>query len=215
MANANPANNRFRWWYPAIADWMLRNPGKPLMECAKELGKHANTIYMITSADMFKTYFAERQKDWVTRHDAALREKTMRVAEGALDALAVAVEKKKDQIPVATLTTIATSALDRLGYSPNKAAPAIGAVNVQQNSGPTFVTVDASALLEAQAAIRAAEKRRAAVDIEGAAPPTLLHQPDVEVPDDVSAFVESAVRELTPESRVESAPEFPRTLPSD
>lgn len=215
MSNPNnPANNRWRWWYPAIADWMLRNPGKPLADCAKELGKHANTIYMITSADMFKTYLVERQKEWTSRHDAALREKTMRVAEGALDALAVAVEKKRDQIPVATLTTIATSALDRLGYSPNKAAPAIGAVNVQQNNGPTFVSVDAAALLEAQAAIRAAEKRRAAVVPEGAAPP-LLSQPDVEVPEDVSSFVESAVRELTPESRVESAPGFPRTLSTD
>lgn len=212
-APSNTYANRWRWWYPAIADWLLRNPGGRTQDCAKELGKHANTISMIMNTDLFRDYMAQRRRDWTALHDDAIRHKLTRVAETSLDILHDSLEKKRDQIPISTLRDIGTSALDRLGYSPNKAAPAVGVVNVQ--SGPTFVLpVNTDALREAQEAIRLAEARRAAVAAEAA--PQLLQQPDVEVPDELSAFVESAVRDLEgPGASPDPAEGFPRTLPSD
>lgn len=213
-APSNPYRDRWRWWYPAIADWMIRNPQGKLTDCAKELGKHVNTISMITNTDLFRDYLARRRQDWQQIHDDALREKTMRVATASLDAIALSLEKKKDQVPIGMLNTIATSALDRLGYSPNKQAPAVGSVHVHQNgSGPLMVAVNADALREAQQAIRTAEARRSAL-----AQPIATEIEDVvdAVPDEVSSFVESALKQLDEPSRDSDAAEgLPRTLPSD
>lgn len=158
---SNPYEGRWRPWYSSIADWMLRNPGKPLADCAAELGKGESTIAAITASDTFRTYFAQRRQQWTELHDRALTQKLTKVTEAALDSMLEQLEKKKDQIPIALVTQVATSGLDRLGFGPKVAPPSVN-VNVNQTDNRVQVAVSAVDLAEARSALRLVESRRAA-----------------------------------------------------
>jgi hypothetical protein len=157
---SGPNKPGWRPWYPAIADWMLRNPGAPLSECAKALGKHPQTVNIIARTDMFKEYFARRREEWTQMHDFALVAKTTKVAERALDLMADKLEKQGDKIPMNLLNEVAMGTLDRLGYAPKAPGPSV-AVNVSNNDNRVvMIPIDANALQEARDAIRLAEQRR-------------------------------------------------------
>lgn len=158
-APTNPYVGRWGWWYSAIADWMIRNPGRHLKDCALDLNKSANTISMIVNTDMFREYLARRKEEWRQNHDFAIISKVTAVAELSLDVLLEKMEKKRDQIPMNLVNEVATSALDRLGYGPRR-EPSVS-VNVEQNDNRVVVAVDAKALAEARDAMRLAEERRA------------------------------------------------------
>lgn len=159
----NAYEGRWKWWYSAIADWMIANPDGKLADCATALNKSRATISLIIQTDLFKDYLSRRKEQWRQRHDFALVQKTTRVAEAALDSLLSNLEKKKDQVPINLLNDIASTALDRLGYSPQKQSPASVQVNVQQNAGPQIVhaAISPEALEEAREALRVAERNRA------------------------------------------------------
>lgn len=150
----------WRPWFPAIADWMLQHPGGALKDCAKELGKHPQTINLIARTDMFKEYFQRRREEWTKMHDFALVAKTTKVAEAALDLMADKLEKQGDKIPMNLLNEVAVGTLDRLGYAPNKVQSPSVNVNVNSDNRVVMVPIDAGALQEARDAIRAAEARR-------------------------------------------------------
>lgn len=149
---------RWRWWYEAIADRMLANPHATIREIAASLGKHENTISAIYRTDMFKAYYEERKAEWRERHDTALLGKINRVAEASLDLMLEHLETKRTSVPIGALTTIANSALDRLGYGP-KPEPS---VQVTTNVVQAAPQVTSELLLEARAAMRAVEAQRAA-----------------------------------------------------
>lgn len=162
MAANNPYEGRWRWWYEAIADWMIRNPGRPLAECAKELNKAANTIYMITATDNFKTYLAHRRAEFREMHDLTILSKTAAVAELGLDLMLESMQHKRSGVPLSQLNSITNNALKSLGYGIEK--PQAVQVNVQQNNLPPAVSADT--LLEARAALRQLEERRIAAPTE-------------------------------------------------
>lgn len=167
---SNPYQGRWRGWYPSIADWQLENPGRPLTECAKALGKAVNTINYITSTDMYRDYFARRREEWTKLHDLSLIVKTTKVAEKALDLMAEKMEKQGDKLPMNLVTEVATSALDRLGYAPKPPSASVE-VNVNNDNRTVMVPISAGALEEARDAIRAAEKARALASLELEAEP--------------------------------------------
>lgn len=206
MAYANnPYNGRWRWWYPAIADWMIRNPDGKMVDCARELGKHVNTISMIVNTDLYKDYLAKRRQEWQQTHDHALQAKLTKVAGSALDILHDVLEKKRDQVPIGQLKDIGISALDRLGYSPNKAQTP--GLTVVSNGGQVNVMpVPLAAIQEAQAAIRAAQAKR----IAGAAVPVVSNPEDE--PSDLTLDLTA---ERSDESGVDAAVEPHRALGSD
>lgn len=176
--SSNPYQGRWRGWYSAIADWQLANPGRPMAECAKSIGKHPNTIAMIVATDMYRDYFARRREEWTREHDFALINKTTRVAEKSLDLMLDKMEKQGDKIPMNIVTEVATSALDRLGYAP-KTTPSVEVnVNSQDNRKVVMIPISAGALEEARDAIRAAEQARAVAyrEIELEAEPTALEE---------------------------------------
>lgn len=184
--NSVASSGRWRWWYSSIADWMIRNPGGKLCDCAKELNKNQNTISMIANSDMFRDYLAQRKAEWRETHDFAILSKVTAVAEKSLDTLLTQLEKKGDQVPVQVMAEIATSTLDRLGYGP-KQQPGVQ-VNVQQNDNRVQVAVGANELLEAREAMRRAESRRAIesrtlVDEESPSEAPTLQPPTQEEPD--------------------------------
>lgn len=202
MNPKNPFESRWRWWYPAIADCMIANPGYKMADIAKELGRATNTIGMIVNTDLFKDYLANRRKEWEARHDHALRAKTTKVALSALDILSEQLEKKRDTIPINAVAGIATNALDRLGYSPNKPA-AVQVNNYNGNgAGAVVMPVNADALQEAREAIRVAQQKRAAL-----APPLESSDgPILDLP---------AERNGDSEPGLDSAVELPRTVSAD
>lgn len=148
---------KLRWWYPAIADWMLRNPGGDMVQCATDLGRNVQCIRMIVNSDMYKDYYAQRRQEWQQNHDFAILSRVNRVAEKSLDLLLDKMEKKGDQVPMNVTKDIAFSALDRLGYAP-QTGPQV-AVNVGEQKN-VFVAVTPDALEEARTALRLAERGR-------------------------------------------------------
>src|SRR5215471_19214892 len=147
-SSANPYHQRWRWWYVEIADIMIRDPVATDAQIAKQLSRAASTIQMIRNSDMFRQYFAQRRQQ--------------QVATNSLDILLDQMETKKSHIPVKMVQELAVSALDRLGFNPKVAAPAVQ-VNVQQNDNRSVIlppTITAQELLEARAALRAVEAQR-------------------------------------------------------
>lgn len=171
----NPYNGRWRQWYVDIADWMITHPGGSLTDCARDLGKHLNTISFIHRSDVFQDYYAQRRAEHSARQDEMMRAKLTGVAIQALDVVQEKLEKQRDQIPLKLVTEVMTGALDRLGY-----APATPGTSVNVHVGPqniAQIAVSAEALKEAQDAMRAAEERRA---IEHRMAPRTLAPPGAE-----------------------------------
>jgi hypothetical protein len=110
------------WYYSAIIDWMVANPGRPLRECAQYIGRTQTTLSIIINSDMFKAALAQRKAEFQNMHDIGLIQKTTRVANAGLDAILDSLEKRRDKIPLADLNTVTEGALSRLGYGTKPAA---------------------------------------------------------------------------------------------
>ena len=154
-------NGRWRFYYPAIADWMLEHPGGKIADCAKFMNRSPTTIGYVINSDMFQEYFRQRRAKWSEAHDNIILGKTTKVAEAALDLMFEKLEKQGDKIPMQLVTEVATSTLDRLGYAPRK--PAEVQVNVDNSDKRTVVinSVTIEALAEAREALRIAERTAA------------------------------------------------------
>lgn len=154
----NPYENRWRWWYHAIADLMISNPELKQHEIAAQLKKNPNTISMIVRTDAFRDVLAKRRQEWEARLDQGLRNRLAKVASSSLDLLIDAIDKKRDSIPIARVQEISMSALDRLGFSPDRGPQVSVQTNVQPGTVQVAVSVDA--LAEAREAIRIAQQKR-------------------------------------------------------
>jgi hypothetical protein len=166
----NAYEGRWRWWYSNIADWMIRNPGGKLKDCAAELKKAENTISMITNTDLFRDYYAARKAEFARDHDFSIRNKLTQVTELALDATIEKLTKQRDKIDLPLLTDLLGSSLDRLGFAP-KVSPQVQ-INQQIGDNRTQVvqlpgSVTALALEEARMALRA-------VQLQSTLPATLV-----------------------------------------
>ena len=161
-------NGRWLWYYPAIADWMLENPGKTFKECAAHLHRHPYTISAIVNSDMFQEYFRQRREEWTRNHDLNISQKMTKVAEAALDVMLEKLERQADKLPMQFVNSVATDTLDRLGYAPKSVSPVQVNVDQSHNTQQVVITsIDASALAEARDALRTAEQQRATVRREG------------------------------------------------
>ena len=146
------------WYYSAIIDWMVANPGKPLRDCAAHVGKTQTTLSIIINSDMFKAALAQRKQEFQLHHDLGIIQKTTQVAHASLDAILASIEKKKDTIPLDTLREISDSALTRLGYGAPSAQQGV-VVNLQNNT--VIAPVSAQDLAEARMALRQVQASRA------------------------------------------------------
>lgn len=148
-------------WYVAISDWMIRNPGGDMSDCARDLKRHASTVRYIVNSDMFREFHAQRRNQWREQHDFALVSRITKVATKSLDVILDKMEKQADKIPMQLITEIATASLDRLGYAPQGPANTPVQVNIDNRQQTVSVPVTAAALEEARDALRAAEQKRA------------------------------------------------------
>lgn len=150
---------RWRWWYAAIVDYRMAHPGCKLAEVAAHMKKHPNTIWAITNTDLFRDYEAQRLQEFRNRADQDLRLRLTGVATRALEALEGGLKTKGDQVPLGLANEIAVSALDRLGFAPQKGPTVV--VNSQQNNNVVLPgAVTAQALEEARQALRNSERQR-------------------------------------------------------
>lgn len=157
---------RWRWWYSSIADWMIRNPGGSMSDCAAALNKHPNTISAIANTDMFREYFARRKAEFHREHDYAIRAKLTGVAEASLDLMLGQLRKKGDQIPMQRLESIVGSTLDRLGYAPSTSPTVVVNNTTDARTQTVAITgLTASALEEARQALRLAELRNSGTSL--------------------------------------------------
>ena len=144
----NPANHipakshktKMLWYFDAIIDWMIANPGRPLYECAAHVNRTPTTISAIVNSDMFKAALAARKVTFQAQHDLGLIEKTTKIANASLDAILEHLDKKRDKIPLNTLTELSDSALTRLGYGVTPLTPPM----VQNNQVNNTVVVQAT-----------------------------------------------------------------------
>lgn len=111
-----------------ILNFLLANPMVKLQDVAAHYGITQPWLSQVIHSDMFQRLLKERQ-DAVFHHTVLpLKEKLTTLAHQALDKLYDRVEATND---VGELREVATSALDRIGFSP-KAAPAVVNNNVTQ-----------------------------------------------------------------------------------
>ena len=127
------------WYYDAIIDWMIANPGGRLADCAAYVGRSQTTLSIIINSDMFKAALEARKASFRAQHDLSIIEKTTKVAYASLDAILEHIEKKKDKVPLDQLKAVSDSALDRLGYG-TKAAPQLPGVTINATGNTTVNT---------------------------------------------------------------------------
>lgn len=146
------------WYYSRIIDWMIANPGHPLKECAEMIGRTPTTLSMIINSDMFKAALAERKAEFQMSHDMGIIERTTKIATASLDAILTTIEKKRDAIPLETLSAVSNTALERLGYGIKSAPPAGTTINAQ--NATVFLPASPQDLQEARMALRQVQESK-------------------------------------------------------
>lgn len=155
---------RFRFWYDAIIDWMLLNSDKPLKQCAKDLGRSEDTIYTITSSDIFKARYAQRRQEFNERLQEQIGDAASGVALAAMTEIQRRIVSNAAAIPTVVLNDIANKTLERIGYG---VAPVAQTV-INNNTGPTL-SVSVDTLREAKAAMQEVHRQNSTIiDVEPA-----------------------------------------------
>lgn len=168
------------WYYDAIIDWMIANPGKPLYECAAHVGRSPTTLSIIINSDMFKAALAARKSQFQVQHDFGLIQKTTQIAHAGLDAILETLDKKRSAVPIEQLQEVTGSALDRLGYGTKpQSGPSGGGVTINATGNTQVILpVTPAELEEARMAIRQVQQARADVGP--------VSQPSLPAPDEPS-----------------------------
>jgi hypothetical protein len=159
---------KFRFWYDAIIDWMIANPGGTHKDCAEALDRSPGTINMIVASDMFKARWAERRGELNTMYSEAIMLKTGKVAVQALDALSDRLEQNPRGIPAGVVADIAKQSMEALGFG----APKVGQPMPTQE---VHVHVGSDVLAQARERLRTIEGQK--LD-EGVAPKQIEHERD-------------------------------------
>lgn len=149
------ATRKMRWWYEALADYMVAHPQARQNDIALHFGRSASTISLIINSDAFQAYLRKRRADYVEALDTTVRDKMLNVASQSFDLILERFEKKRDTIPLETIHKSAELAMKGLGMGVEKSGPAV-VVN-QQNAQPIAVAVSLDDLQAAQQALRAAQ----------------------------------------------------------
>lgn len=143
---AKPVGRKMRWWYEALADFMLANPSARQNDIAAHFRRGVSTISIILNSDSFKAYYRQRRAEFQDSLSDSVKQKLMSVADVSLDMMLEKLEKKRDSIPLEVLQKTSESALKALGYGAT--APG-SAVQVNVTTAPTVAPAISLADLEA------------------------------------------------------------------
>lgn len=135
------ATRKMRWWYEALADFMISHPRATQNEIGAYFGRQACTISTIVNTDAFKAYFRQRRDEHAQVLDASVRNKLMNVADKSLDMMIEHLDKKRDTIPLEGLQRNLETTLKSLGYGAATSSPVAVTIN---NSAPPMIPVTVS-----------------------------------------------------------------------
>lgn len=158
------ATRKMRWWYEAMADFMMANPNATQNEIAANFNRAVGTVSTIINSDAFKAYLRQRRSVHVEALDQSVRTKMLTVADRGFDLILDRFDKKRDSIPLETIQKLTETALKASGYGQLNAP----GVSVTVNAPTTVpVSVSLADLQAAQQALRNAQSHSLAPPIEG------------------------------------------------
>lgn len=171
------ATRKMRWWYEALADFMIAHPAARQNDIAAYFKRSPGTISLIINSDAFQAYLRKRRGEYQGALETTVRDKMLNVAEKSFDMILERFEKKRDTIPLETIHKSAELAMKGLGMGIEQRGPQ---VVVQQNAaGPIPVAVSLDDLQDAQKALRASQMA-----------PLIEHQPAEPASPDSNIIVE-------------------------
>lgn len=121
-----------------IIHWMMTHPGRPLTQCARELGLNVTYLYTFTSSDTFKARYAELSKGDDGFEGALLGDFKERLRAGA----AIAIDALTEKLTINPHAEDAVDAAEILIYGAAKLEaprPIAGQVNFNMPSIPPEV----------------------------------------------------------------------------
>lgn len=178
MSYANYAdlkrNKPFRWWYDAIIDWRLANPGRPEQEAAAHFNVTASYYSIIVNSDMFKARWEARRRNHSDEVGESISRKLLDTLDLSLDVMNETIKKKRTELPFRDQIGLVNSTLDKLGYG----LPSKGGVSVHvaaNGSAPVTVSVTSDDLAHARELLRRSQeaKRLPPPQVQG---PVSLHE---------------------------------------
>lgn len=132
-----------RWWYDALATWLLLNPDKTLTEAAQYFGRSASWISAIVHSDSFRVLFRTRAGEINALAAKTTVEQVDGIASLSLEILRQQLENKGIAMEHAEVRETASMVLKSLGYGQSRAAPGVQA-NVQVNIGVDRETLNSA-----------------------------------------------------------------------
>ena len=145
---------KMRWWYEALADYMIAHPTARQNDIAAYFKRAPSTISIIINSDAFKAYLRQRRGEYASNLDAAVQEKMLNVADKSFDMILERFEKKRDSIPLGDLFKAV-----ELTQKAAEKAPAV-VVNNHAPSVAVPVAVSLEDLENARMALRASQTPR-------------------------------------------------------
>jgi len=142
---------KMRPWHQMVAEFILLHPTASNSDIAEHFDMHKQTITLLVSSDMFKSYFATRKQEIEARVNETaferLNGKLARLAEQTVDVLAEKIEAQREVLGLKETRETMDVALQHLGFGLKKTAPAGNATTNVQN----MFVVSAADLSEARA----------------------------------------------------------------
>ena len=151
------ANKKMRWWYEHLADFMIAHPEHTQTSIAKHFNRHTSTISTIINSDSFQAYLRARRAKYVETLDSSVRNKMMQVADKGFDLILDRFDKKRDSIPLETLTKTLEVVTKAAGMAPSGGGTTVN-VNAPHSSTVVPVAVSLADLQQAQIALRNAQQ---------------------------------------------------------
>lgn len=124
------------WWYEAIVDWELRNPGLYRAECARELNCSESHLSVISNSDSFKEFREMRMVQHRTQVSETIINRLEVVTDKALGKLEGVIDAAGPMTKMTDVSDVAKMGLQALGMFRHGSSGLKGdTTNVQVNIG--------------------------------------------------------------------------------
>lgn len=142
---------KVRAWHEELLEFILANPRASGAEIALYFNVTEAWVSTVKNSDAFQELWAKRRGEHFSRVSSSISDKVVALAEVTVDALTDEIEKKKrkNELEIQTLTEVSNMALKALGFGMKRESVNSPGVNVNVNTGPTYV-VDKDTLARAR-----------------------------------------------------------------
>jgi hypothetical protein len=152
------ATRKMRWWYEHLADYLIAHPDHTQNDAAAHFGRSPSTISVIINSDAFQAYLRQRRTAYVEALDSSVRTKMLKVADRGFDLILDKFDKKRDSIPLESLTKTIEVVTKAAGMHSDSRGGVQVNVNAPGQQTLIPVSVSLADLQEAQQALRNAQR---------------------------------------------------------